>query len=164
MFFGAYYSIKYYRRGIDLKYNAEGIRRAAMLAALLAVYFIVAGNAGIVTAAYMAALGIPMLFGLAFVAPEKGIRKEFFVQKIKTSEMEEDEIIAADFMGEEERKKISMAGKWVFGEKEKKALEKAGVKEMLVYRNLPRFGPFIFIGVALALIVPGIGAILTGGL
>lgn len=163
VFFGAFFAVKYYRRGIDLQYNADGIRRAGILLALMLVYFIVLLNSKIVSPNYVIALGVPMLFGLLFVALERGIRKEFFVKKIKISEMEDDEIIAIDFMDEAQRKKISAAKKWVFGEKEKKKLEADGVHEIMVYRDLPRFGPFIFIGVALALLVPGISQILTGG-
>src|SRR3989344_957815 len=158
VFFGAYFALKYYRKGIDWKYNADGLRRAAMLLALLLVYFTVILKTGIVSQNYVLVLGIPMLFGLLFVALEKGIRKEFFVKKIKISEMEEDEIVAVDFMDEKEKQQIGTKMKWVFGEKEKKELMDKGVRELVVYRNLPRFGPFIFIGVALALLVPGIGA------
>ncbi len=163
VFFGAYYCVKYYRKGIDLEYNAQGIRRAVMLLALLAVYFVLVLNSGIVSVHYFYILAVPLLFGVVFVALEKGIRKEFFLQKIKISEMEEDEIVAIDFMHGKEVEKMFGKILGVFGEKEKMRLEKIGVKEIMVYRNLPRFGPFIFIGAALALLIPEIVLIITGG-
>ncbi len=164
VFFSVYYISKYYRRGIDFGYNAAGIRRAGILLAVIIVYFFVARSSGIVSPGYIAVIGLPMLLGVAFMALEKGIRKEFFVQRIKVRDMEEDELIALDFMEEDERKKIERKAKWVLGEKEKRALENAGVEEIAVYRNLPRFGPFIFIGVAVALAVPEITALLAGGI
>lgn len=162
VFFSSFYVIKYARMGLDIKYNSKGITRAAILMALLLVYFGFLLNSKIVDATYIIAIGLPMLFGLAFIALEKGIRKEFFLKKIKLGEMEEDEIIAVDFMGEDERKKLPQTMKGVFGEKEKAELEKAGVRNVMVYRNLPRLGPFIFLGVAAALARPELSLLIFG--
>ena len=163
VFFSVYYISKYLRRGIDLKYNSEGIRRACILAAVAAVYFWAILRTGFVSEQYVATLGIPIVFGIAFMALERGIRKEFFVKEIAVSEMEEDEILALDFMEPSERKKIESKMKWVFSAGDGKTLEKSGIHKIMVYRNLPRFGPFIFIGIVAALAVPGFSKILTGG-
>ena len=163
VFLATYYFIKYYRKGIDFKYNKQGILRAAALAILITVYLAVLLNYGFVGGSYALIVSIPLLFGTVFIAFEKGIRKEFFLEKIKLKNLEEDEIVAFEFMDEEERKKIGKGFKGVFGAKEKKELEKKGIKELLVYRNLPRFGVFIFIGVVLALAFPEFGSFLSGG-
>ncbi|MEM4327316.1 MAG: hypothetical protein QXZ13_04085 [Candidatus Diapherotrites archaeon] len=44
--------------------------------------------------------------------------------------------------------------KEVMQPKEIKELEKIGIKKILVYRDLPKFGPFIFIGTIIALTMP----------
>lgn len=163
VFLATYYFIKYYRKGIDFKYNKQGILRAGTLAVLIVIYLAVLLNSGFVSGGYALIISIPLLFGAVFIAFEKGIRKEFFLEKIKLKDLEEDEIVAFEFMSEEERKRIGKGFKGVFGEKEKKQLEKKGIKSLLVYRNLPRFGVFIFIGVVLALSFPEFGSFLSGG-
>ncbi len=163
VFFSAYYGIKYLRKGIDIEYNRKGITNAAVLLAFIIVYTYFLLSSGIAPAQYAITLGIMMACGCFFVAFERGIRKEFFLKKIKISEMEEDEIIALDFMEEGTRKKLGLGIKNVFGEKEKGGLLKAGIKEILVYRNLPRFGAFIFIGVAIAMLAPKLSLKLIWG-
>ncbi|HLC80044.1 MAG TPA: A24 family peptidase [archaeon] len=153
IFLSSFYTIKYLRKGIDFEYNKNGIRRSAILGGALVVYFYILISANIASAQYGTVLALPLLFGLVFMALEKGIRKEFFAKKIKLSEMEEDEIVALDLM-EEDGKKISAGIKGVFGNEEKKKLEKLGIGQIIVYRNLPRFGPFILIGVVAALFLP----------
>ncbi|MFH1695895.1 MAG: hypothetical protein ABH850_05740, partial [Candidatus Micrarchaeota archaeon] len=85
---------------------------------------------------------------------EKGIKKEFFLKKISLQEMEEDEVIAVEFTPKETLEKLKLGFKGVLGEKEKKELEKAGIKELFVFRELPKFGPFIFVGVLINLAFP----------
>ena len=46
--------------------------------------------------------------------------------------------------------------KKVIERKEIMALEKKGITELQVFRDLPRFGPFILIGVLLALLFPNL--------
>jgi len=159
VFLASYFMIKYFRKGINFKYNEEGIKKAILFLAIITIYFFVLAQSNIVSSAYILILGVPLLFGIVFVAFEKGIRKEFFLKKIKLSEMEEDEIIAFDFMD----KKIETGFKGIFGEKEKKELEKKGIKEIFVYRNLPRFGAFIFIGVIIAIAFPEFGFFISNG-
>ncbi|MBI4210437.1 MAG: prepilin peptidase [Candidatus Diapherotrites archaeon] len=168
VFFSAYYVTGYARKGIDTQYNSKGILRSALLLVFIAAYFYALYSYGFISPQYAATLGVPMLFGLAFAALEKGIRKEFFVKRIRVSELEDDELLAHDFMREEERKavqeKAGLGLKAVIGESEKAKLYGAGIIEVAVYRNLPRFGPFIFLGVLLALAMPGFPQIMTGGI
>jgi hypothetical protein len=94
------------------------------------------------------------------LALEKGIRKNFFLKKINLSELEEDEVIAAEFLDEKTRKALELKTKGILGEKEKNKLEKAGIKEILVYRNLPPFAPFVFIAIIIILALPEITGLL----
>ena len=84
----------------------------------------------------------------------KGIRRNFFLKSIPLKELDEDELIAWEFLSEDLRKALDLKVKRIIGETEKEKLKGLGVKEVLVYRDLPRFGPFIFIGVVLALLLP----------
>jgi len=145
VFYGVYYLIKYARKGIDWKENIEGIKKAGGLAILILFYFYFIYSIGMQE--IILVLLIPLSIALVFMALEKGIKKEFFLKKISLKEMEEDELIAVEFEKKEVLKELNLGLKGVLGEKEKKELEKKGIKELFVYRNLPKFGPFIFVGV-----------------
>ena len=92
------------------------------------------------------------LFGLIFIALQKGITKNFFEEKIKLSKIEEDEVIAEE--NNSKKVLLLLKNKKLVGPKEAKLLKKHGIKEIFVLRNLPPFGPFIAIGVIIATISP----------
>ena len=152
VFYGVYYTIKYARKGIKLKENLEGIKKAAGIGILLLFYFFLIYSMGMEK--IIIVLMIPLSISLVFIALEKGIKKNFFLKKIPLKEMEEDELIAFEFEEKNTIKKLNLGIKGILGEKEKKELEKAGIKEIFVYRNLPKFGPFIFVGVLINLAFP----------
>jgi len=152
IFYGIYYILKYARKGIDWKENREGIKKAAGIGVLIVFYFFMVYSLGMEKLILI--LLIPLSISLIFIALEKGIKKNFFLKKISLKEMEEDELIAVEFEKKETIKKLNLGLKGVLGEKEKKELEKAGIKKLFVYRNLPKFGPFIFVGVLINLAFP----------
>ena len=142
-------------REIDFKYNKQGIMKALMFGGIMAIYFYMLRSTGFVSMQYITLFALPVAFALVFLALEKGIKKEFFLKKIKLEEMDEDEVIAFEFMSKKEQEKFD-AIKKVIEKKEIEELNKKGVKELLVFRDLPRFGPFILIGVLLALAFPNL--------
>lgn len=103
---------------------------------------------------------IPFLLASAFVAVENVVKQKFFLETIALSQLEEDEIIASEFM---DTKQLAAAGlnlKKIIGETEKQKLQQLRINEVPVYRNAPRFGPFIFIGCVLAIAAPQVFSIL----
>lgn len=152
-FLSAYYLVKYYKAGIKIEENKESIIKAGLMLLVIVGYLYMLLQTGIAGTEYIMLIGIPLLMGIIFLAFEQGIKKEFFLKKISVKEIEEDEIPAREFMGEREKELIGNKG--VIGEKEKKLLEQAGVEQVSVYRNLPRFGVFIFLGVIMAIIFSG---------
>ncbi len=152
LFYGTYFVLKYSRKGIDWKENSEGIKKAAGLGLLILFYFGAVYFAGMEK--LIALLALPMIVSLAFVALEKGIKKEFFLKKISIDEMEEDELIAVEFEKKEVLEKINLGLKGILGEKDKKTLKEKGITELLVFRDLPKFGPFIFVGAAINIFFP----------
>lgn len=102
----------------------------------------------------LAAIAVPLLLGLVFFALEEDIRKQFFLTRVSPKQLEEDEIIAWDELGEKERKQLNLGSKRVLEESEVKKLVSLGLTSIPVYRHLPRFGIFIFFGVLLALAFP----------
>ncbi|MBN1940965.1 MAG: prepilin peptidase [Candidatus Diapherotrites archaeon] len=153
VFYSVYYMIKYARIGIDWRENKDNLGKAGLLGILLVVYFVFLLQNSFLPIEASVLLFAALGFGLVFWGFEKGIRKNFFLKKVPIQKLEEDEIVAMEFL-DEKTKKIMGSLKGVIGEKEKQGFEKAGVKEILVYRNMPPYGPFIFIAIVLLLLRP----------
>ena len=154
VFLAVFYVMKYARKGIDWKFNSAGIRKSIFLGVVLVVYFYFLVSAGIAPISYAVALGIPMVFALAFLALERGIRKEFFLEEVKIGELEEDDILASDFLKEEEANKINAGMKGVIDKKLQERIKALGFNKVKVYRNLPKFAPFVFLGVVASIAWP----------
>ena len=151
VFYSIYFSIKYIRIGFVMEDNKEGIRSALFLGAAIIAYFIVMLQSGLIGTSFIVLAGFPFLLGIVFIALQGGIKKEFFEKKITLNKMEEDEVIS-----ESNSKKVLklLKGKNLLGDKEIKLLKKNGIKNIIVLRDLPRFGPFIFLGTLFALLSP----------
>lgn len=154
VFFGVYYLIKYSRIGFEINYNRKGIGKAAGFGMVIGVYFILLYSNGLMDAMKLAFYALPLGIALVFIAFEQGIRKNFFLKEIMIDELDEDEIIALEFMDDEELSKLNLKGKRILGKNEKDSLKEMGRESVLVYRNLPKFAPFILIGVIFSLINP----------
>ncbi len=168
IFFFVFFTLKYARKGIELKENRENLQKVFLFAIVFIAYLWFLWQTQAVSPFALFFLGTGFFFGLLFLAFEKGIRKNFFLKKISLSQLEEDEVIATDFLDEKtknalfgrkafgkEKTKIEFGTfKGILGEKEKQKLEKAGIKEILVYRNMPPFAPFIFLAIIIVLIKP----------
>ncbi|MFA5357461.1 MAG: A24 family peptidase [archaeon] len=157
IFYSTYYVLKYSKKGINWRENKNGLKQATLLGILLIAYFTIGTFYGILNELSIITLGFPLFCGLIFFAFQKGIRKKFFIKKISISKLEEDEVISVEENPEKVLKIFKLGGamaKGVIGEKEIEKLKKAGVKNVYVLRDLPPFGPFIFIGTALALAAP----------
>ena len=136
IFYGTYYVLKYARKGIDLKENSDGIKKAVGLGILIVFYFFLVYSAGLEKLIFI--LLIPLGIALIFIGLEKGIKKEFFLKKISLNQIEEDEVIAVEFTEKKVLDKLKLGLKGLIGKKEKQELEKQGIKELFVYRNLPK--------------------------
>ncbi|MBT4870547.1 MAG: prepilin peptidase [Candidatus Diapherotrites archaeon] len=151
IFYSVFYSIKYARVGIKLEDNKEGLRSAALLGIAIIAYFVVMFQSGLIGSSFVLFVGFPFLLGMLFIGLQEGIKKEFFEKKVPLTKMEEDEVIC-----EHNNKKILklLKGKSLLGDKEISLLKKNGIRSVVVLRDLPRFGPFIFLGTLFALINP----------
>ncbi|MBU0662447.1 MAG: A24 family peptidase [Candidatus Diapherotrites archaeon] len=155
---GAYYAIKYFRGGGGFNENRKRIILACALGIVVSALLALSAWGGRISLFAAMAMGVPLLFALLFVALERGIRRTCFLERVNIGALDEDDIIAIEFMGEGQAEKLGTmfrAGlKGIIDEKAKRGLEKLGIKEVPVYRNLPRFGPFILAGVIIALLMP----------
>jgi len=157
-FYSVFFVAKYARKGIDWKLNRKSILRAAIFGIAIGAGLGAISSMGVVSAQGTIMLALPLGFALLFLAFEPGIRKSFFLKKIPVKKLEEDEVVAIDFLDEKAKKALGLVAKGVLGKKEIERLEKAGIKEILVYRNMPAFGPFIFLGCIAAMAFPNLMA------
>jgi Flp pilus assembly protein protease CpaA len=144
------------KNGLRLEENKKGIANAVMVGAFLLLYFFLIFQLHALSLYSIALLAIPLLFGLVFMALEKGIRREFFLKKVKLQELEEDELLATDFEEQKTLKLLDLKFKGVLGKKEIEKLKTAGIQEVFVYRNAPRFAPFFFLGCLVAMVFPNL--------
>ena len=156
VFYSVYYVGRYWRKGISFKENKQSIISSAFLAAILGIYFyyltLMQGISPIIGVVFYATA----LFALLFMAFDKGIKKNFFLKEVEIEKLEEDEVIATEFLDAEIKKKLKLYLKGIFGNKEIEELKKIGVKKVPVYREMPPFAPFVFFGVLVLLWAPEI--------
>ncbi|VVB74404.1 Type IV leader peptidase family protein [uncultured archaeon] len=152
VFYPVYYSIKYARKGFSYEENKEGIQKALLFGAIIVAYFYFLTVFGMMGLASIEIIIVPLLFGLLFIALQKGITSNFFEKRITLKSITEEEVVAE---GKNTKKIMDLLkGKKLIGEKEVKLLAKNGVNAIYVLRGLPPFGPFILLGVLVAIFYP----------
>ncbi len=154
IFYSTYYTIKYAKKGINFNENKKGIQKGIIFGTLLIVYFAILTQLNLIPLFTTIPLVITSVFGLVFIALQEGLKKNFFEKKIKLNQIEEDEVISES---SNSKKVIDLLkGKALVGEKEKNLLKANKIKEIIVLRELPPFGPFIALGVIVAIINPNL--------
>jgi Flp pilus assembly protein protease CpaA len=146
IFLSAYYVLKYARIGIKFKENKKGIVRSGILGIGILVYFAFLLQTGIAAVQTIVLFGITMLFALVFLALENGIRKNFFLERVNVEELEEDELIAADELDATTKQKIGIGVKGIADDEVLSKIKESGITMVPVYRNLPKFAPFVLVG------------------
>lgn len=161
-FYSVYFLARYSRKGFDLGENRPGILKAVAFGIAISAWLSGMTAIGVLSLQSALVLGLPLMLAVVFMAFEKGIRKRFFLRKVRLESLEEDEIVASEFLSEAARKAIGLGVKGVLGEKEIERLKTAGIKEVPVFRGMPPFGPFIFLGCVAAMLMPGLITALLG--
>lgn len=151
-FYSVYYTIKYFRKGINVVNEREGIIKAILIGAAVTLLYFFGGLSTMLLNPIATLFGIPLVTGLIYVALEKGIKEQFFYVTIKTKTITEDEIIVPERLSN--KAALLLRGTHLVGEKEAALLTKNKITTITVLRNLPVFGPFIFVGVVLTLLNP----------
>ncbi|MDD3159376.1 MAG: A24 family peptidase [Candidatus ainarchaeum sp.] len=151
VFYSTYYFIKCVKIGFDFEKNKKGIFNGLIIIIFFIVYSYINLQFGIIKFNTLCFFGIIFIFGIIYLIIQEQIKDNFFEVKVKLKDLEEDEIV-----GEKNNKKIKklLYGKILIGEKELKLLRTNKISQIYVLRNLPKFGPFICIGVTLAIVFP----------
>ena len=154
VFYSTYYTVRYFRKGISFEENKQGIFKAGLLLVMMTAYLYYVYTAGFMGTVPAALFYIVVLFALVFISLEKGIKKNFFLKDVSIEKLEEDEVIAEEFLKDSLKEKLALKGKGILGEKEIAKLKEAGIKIIPVYRNMPPFAPFILLGCVAILSMP----------
>lgn len=150
-----YYGGRYVISGVDWKENHEGIFWALGIGVLSLAYFYFVIKLGIFSGLLTAIVAVAVFCALIFVAFSKGIKRKFFMKKVKLDKLEEDDLIAYEFLDEKTRQKLGFKMKGVIDKSFKEELKKLKLKEVPVFRNAPKFAPFVLIGEIIVLAWPG---------
>lgn len=150
----AYYLFRYFRKGVKVKENRGDIIKAFFLGVALMLYFFFLMQLGFLSLEYAVVLFVPLCFALLFLAFRTGIKKNFFLKYVPPGKLEEDEIIAKEFIDPGILAECGLSVKGIITEKDAKKLARLGLKEIPVYRELPPFAPFLLFGVAVSYFWP----------
>jgi Flp pilus assembly protein protease CpaA len=154
IFYSIYYSAKIIpQKWVILfsKKNSEGLKNAVMLGLSVSLYCFALSYSGIARTQTILFMGFIGVAGMLFALIQKQLILTQFEKKIKLSEMEEDEIVSTT----NNKKILQIMNKQILaGKTQINALKRAGIKQIIVAHNLPKFGPFILIGVLIAILEP----------
>lgn len=95
-----------------------------------------------------------MILGLIFYAFEEEVKKHAFLKRIPLSELEEDEVLAIEHLTKEEKEKWGTTIPDLISREDIPALKHKGLSTIPVYRNLPKFAPFLLIGILATYLFP----------
>ncbi len=153
LFYSVFYSLKYIRKNGFKKIEKKDLIMGVASIIFLIIYFSFLILNNLVSELFIIFLGTPLLCASIFLIFQKGINKSFFEQKLKLNQLDEDEIISLN-----NSKKILtlLNNKQLIEKKEIELLKRNKIKEIIVMRNLPKFGPFIFIGTLIGIYIPNL--------
>lgn len=155
-FYSIYYlfRLKKDKATIDWKQNRNALVKGLLFAILFSLYFFLLARYNGTSETVAVLLGIPFLLASVFVALEHEIKKRYFISRVKLSELTEEEAIAPEEMEPEILEKSGLGTKGIVGEKEKQKLLELGITEIPIYQHAPKLGPFILVGIVLAIFFP----------
>lgn len=99
-------------------------------------------------------LGISLIAGIIFYALEDEIKTHAFLKRITLDQLEDDEVLAIEHLTHDEKEKWGKTIPSLIGTDDKLRLKHMGVHTVPVYRNLPKFAPFLLLGIIATYLFP----------
>jgi Flp pilus assembly protein protease CpaA len=130
-----------------IKWNTKRKKHALLFLTGITAYMFWAFNYSAMPPAMARVFGTALFFGIVFYGFEEEIREKMFLTRIPPEELEEDELLAEEHLTEEEKEKFGKEIPSLIEFSDKLKLKQMGFKTIPVYRNLPKFAPFLLIGI-----------------
>ncbi len=124
----------------------------AFLVLLFAFYFL--SMRGLLPPWILLVFLVAMFTGLLFYAFEDEVKAHAFLVRIPLEKIEEDEILAVEHLTKEEKEKWEKNIPTLIGPENSHTLKQQGMHTVPVYRNLPKFAPFLLMGVLVVYLFP----------
>lgn len=152
--FSVYYVGKYFltRPHIQWKTNRKIVAGLLLLAAggFISYFF----QRGIWPSEVSVLISVSLAAGIIFYAFEDEVKKHAFLKRITLEQLEDDEVLAVEHMTHEEKEKFGKNIPNLIGREDILRLKHANMHTIPVYRNLPRFAPFLFAGMLATYLYP----------
>jgi len=146
---------KFFRMSKRPKIELTGdLLRSVALGIVILLYFVALAYLGTLNTFALIIFSIPLFSSLVFLAFRKQIQECFFLRWLSIDELEEDEIIAKEFLDKDIISRLGLSMRGIISEKDKERLKSMGIAKVPVYRDLPPFGPFLLFGVAVSAFMP----------
>jgi hypothetical protein len=150
----AIYIVKYARKGIDVQECRQELALALVLCIAMLAYIYIIWTTNLIDIRIILFFMPAVLLSLTFLGLQRGIKRHFFMKWVDVDSLEEDEVVAKEFLTEKMRSTLNLGVKGILTEKDVEVLRKAGIKKVPIYTALPPFGPFFLAGLIFSLIMP----------
>lgn len=93
----------------------------------------------------------PIFFGFISVIFDKEIKNYIYLRQKPINKIEDGDVIYIEKLSKDLKEKLNLKNRNVLEEKDIKNIKTLNIKSLPIFDNLPRFGPYIFIGCVLSI-------------
>lgn len=137
-----------------INWKTERKRNTGIMAALVVALLLMIAQQPVPIGILFTLTTIALLFGLLFYAFEDEVKIHSFLKRIPLNELEDDEVLALEHLTKEEKEKWGQTIPSLISREDIMALKHKGITHVPVYRNLPKFAPFLLIGILATYLFP----------
>ena len=139
-----------------VNWNSMRKKLSAFMLIFLFAFFAYFINLGIFSFLVGTALLIALGLGIIFYALEDELKAHAFLKRIPLEQLEDDELLAVEHLSAEEKAKLGKNIPQLIDRTDILRFRHAGLHTIPVYRNLPKFAPFLLLGVLVVYVFPEI--------
>ncbi len=149
-------SISYLSKLYQIRRKVKDYQRKVLTGVAYSVLFIpiIYLYGGVLPSIYL--IFLPMVTAFLLIPFKNDVLEQFSIEEKDISKLNDDDIIALEFLSESTKKKLNLWRKTFTSpelKKIKEAAKKVKIKRIKVYENLPKFGPYILISLIVNLIL-----------
>jgi len=152
--FSAYYIVNYLLTRPHIQWKTTRKMVAGLLFLAAGAFMIYFSQQGIWPGEMSLLISVSLLSGIIFYGFEEEVKKHSFLKRITPNELEDDEVLAVEHLTKEEKEKFGKNVPNLIGRDDILRLKHADMHTIPVYRDLPRFAPFLFAGIVATYLYP----------